>query len=456
MKYGFENNKFFIDFKSSAYPHGTVREESEKRARDIAEYNNKNLLCFTGGLDSQSVLHSFHTQGIPLETVFLYLPTYNDNEFEQVKIIDKKYGIKTQIIDFDPMSCKDEIEQLSIDLDILGKNHLLQRKFVSLLPTTHNVIQCIHDLFVYISPTNNRYFCQGYHLTECSRQRALDSLGRIGKNIIYGDTPEFTLSIIDDDIFRAALHSAKYFDENNASIPDTNLKTTDRFEYYIKPLLYGKYWKDELIYFPKYKGFEKIKYLNEKNPKTKKHVISVPYNEMISFLKTPGSITKRYYENVPYSKPVQENILAEEYTKHSQRIVIKQTSDIKLPLLHSFISSQVNKLYENGFRQNLDMWPNNKGAIYAEVDNQIIGVIVYNAELEKQNNLIWLVVGAVDENYQNQGIYSLMRKHFEAFAKNMNFDGVASLIHKNNNIAIQSATNLGGNIHYHYFVKTIN
>lgn len=456
MKYGFDNGKIYIDLVSSRGRCGTMREESERRARDIVKLNDKNLLCLTGGLDSQSVLHSFHTQGIPLETVFLYLPTYNDNEFEQVKIIDKKYGIKTQIIDFDPMSCKDEIEQLSIDLDIVGKNHLLQRKFVSLLPTNYNVIQCMHDLFVYISPTNNRYFCQGFHSNECSRQRALDSLNRIGKNIIYEDTPEYTLSILDDDIFKSALYSAKYFDENNASIPDANLKTTDRYEYYIKPLLYGKYWKDELIYFPKYKGFEKIKYLNEKNSKTRKHMISVPYDELVSFLKTPGSITKRYYENVSYVDNTEKNTLAEERSKQGHHITIKKTSNIELQPLSSFISSQTTKLYEQGFRQNLDMWPNNKSAIYAEFENQIIGVIVYNTELEKQNNLIWLVLAAVDENYQNQGIYSLMRKHFEAFAKNMNFDGVASLIHKNNNIAIQSATNLGGNIHYHYFVKTIN
>jgi hypothetical protein len=301
--HGYDNEKFYIDFKSCSRPPGTMREESDRRAKQIAENNSKCILSFSGGIDSQSVLHSFYQQGLPIETAFMYCPGYNDNEYEQVKILDKKYGITTHIIDIDPMACRDEIESLSIELDIPGKNHLLQRKFLSYLPDDCTFIQIVHDPFVYINPVSrNKYYCQGYYWPEIARQVALDSLNRKGRNILYGDTPEFLASILNDDVFKAAMTASKYFDDNGAVIKDKDLKGVDRWDYYIKPLLYGKYWKDELIYFTKYRGFELIPYLNDKTPKIKKNLIAYPYEEFVSFLTTVGPTTTRVYENVPYDE----------------------------------------------------------------------------------------------------------------------------------------------------------
>lgn len=301
MKYGFENEKFYIDFVSASRPIGNMREESDRRAVEIYKENPNCILSFSGGIDSQSVLHSFYQQGIPLLTAFMHCPRYNDNEYEQVKILDKKYGITTEIITIDPMKCREEIETLSIELDIPGKNHLLQRKFLSYLPDDYTFIQIVHDPFVYINPkSRNKYYCQGLYWPEIARQIALDSLGRKGKNILYGDTPEFLASILNDDIFRSAMISSKYFDGNGAIIEGKDLTGVDRWDYYIKPLIYGKYWKDELIYFTKYRGFEKIEYLNDKTPKIRKNMIAYPYNEFVKFLTTQGSICQRVFENVSY------------------------------------------------------------------------------------------------------------------------------------------------------------
>jgi hypothetical protein len=297
MIYGFDNGKFYIDFKSCERPHGNMKEESDLRARQLAETGSKFLLGFSGGLDSQSVLHSFHTQGIPLETALLYLPGYNDNEYEQVKFIDKKYGIKSHIVDLDPMAVKNEILEISEKHDIPGKNNILQAKFLSLLPDDYDFIQMVHDPFVYVSPSYNLYYYQGYYLPEINRDRAFNMLERKGKHIFYGDTTEFLLSVIDDEIFRAAFIAAMYYDGNGLDLPDKKLKTFDRWDYYIKPLLYGKYWGDTLTYFPKYQGFENIDYLKG-NPKTRKHGIAIPYYEFLNFLNTPGGQIKRFYENV--------------------------------------------------------------------------------------------------------------------------------------------------------------
>ena len=299
MIYGFENNRFYIDIASCKRPHGNMKEECDQRARELGSTGEKLLLGLSGGLDSQCILHSFNQQGIPLETVFFYMPGYNDNEYEQVKILDKKYSIKTQILDIDPIAVKEEIIETSKLLDIPGKNNVLQRKFLSMLPDGSNFIQNTHDPFVVVHPDyKNLTYFTGYYHPDIARHRAFESLNRKGKNIFYGDTPEYLASILDDDVFRGALMSARYFDENGAIVPNKNLKTYDRWDYYIKPIIYGRYWGDELIYFPKYAGFEKIEYLHGYNPLTKDAVM-IPYNEVVNFLNKNDNSTQRYYYNIP-------------------------------------------------------------------------------------------------------------------------------------------------------------
>lgn len=299
MEYGFENDKFYIELTSRTRPVGNMREESDRRARDLAEQGGKFMLGNSGGLDSQSVLHSFHTQGIPIESAFLYLPGHNDNELEQVRFIDRKYGITTQIIDIDPIAVQKEIEDTADELDISAKNNVLQRKFLSMLPSDYDFVQMVHDPYVFVYPNYQRFgYFQGYYLPEISRARAFNSLGRTGRNIFYGNTEEFLLSIIADPIFRAALLSARYFDGNGVTHPNKHLKTVDRWDFYIKPLLYGRYWGDELTYFPKYAGFETVEYLHG-NSKFRQHAVIIPYAQLIEFIKVPGGIKKRFYENVP-------------------------------------------------------------------------------------------------------------------------------------------------------------
>jgi hypothetical protein len=296
MIYGFEDGKFYVEYHGCNRPVGNMRQESDQRARDLVEQGGKFMLGFSGGLDSQSVLQSFRDIGAPIETAFLYLPGYNDNEYEQVKFLDSKYQIKTHIVDMDPMSVKDEVIRLSNELNIPGKNNILQSIFLSMLPDDYNFVQMVHDPFCFVNPVSyNIYYFYGYYLPEISRERAFNRLNRKGKNIFYGDTSEFLLSILSDDVFRGALASARYFDGNGLDLDGKYLKTVDRWDYYIKPIIYGKYWSDTLTYFPKYQGFEKIPYL-QGNPLFRKHATVILYQDLINVLSTPSEI-KRVYEN---------------------------------------------------------------------------------------------------------------------------------------------------------------
>lgn len=300
---GFDEGKFYLDFESCNRPVGNMREESEQRARDLGATGRKLMLGLSGGVDSQGVLHSFAIQGIPLETVFFHSPGFNDNELDNVRVLDKKYGITTQVVDLDPVARREEIEYLTELHDFPLKNNALQMLFLKQVPDDYDFIQMCLDPFIYINPTSRKfYYYQGYYLTMMSRLRCFDVLNRRGKNLMFGWTPEFLTSVITDDIYTAALKAAPYFDGNGVKIPLKSPRTLDRWDMYIKPILYGKYWGDDLEFFPKYAGFEKLDWIliepRYKAHFVKKHAMAIPYKEFVDFMKTPGQ-TKRYYENVP-------------------------------------------------------------------------------------------------------------------------------------------------------------
>lgn len=301
MIHGFENGKWYIDYQSNQRPAGNMRQESDLRALEIAKTSSKIMISFSSGIDSQSVLHSFRDCDIPVETAFLYLPGYNDQEYSRIKILDKKYGIKTHIVDFDPYDYEDEIvaeeEQYGIQA-----NSIIQKKFLSLLPDDYDFISITHDPYVHISLKEQQsYWFMGYHTPEVHRQRAFELVPRRGKFIFYGDTSEFLSSILNEEIYHACIRSWSYFAFNGLSKPGVQLQTVDRWDYYIKPLIYGKYWKDELIYFPKFAGFENVPFL-QTPLQYRKHAVNIPLREFLVFLNSCNGETKRFYENVDYEE----------------------------------------------------------------------------------------------------------------------------------------------------------
>lgn len=297
--YGFDQEKFYIDFKSSLRPFGNMREEHEQRALEIATLSKDLYLGLSGGVDSQSILHSLVRLKADFTAVFFYMPGFNDNEYENVKILSKKYGIKVSVVDFDVITNESLIKEEAEKYDMPTFINVLHRNFVKQLPVSCDFVQMTHDPFVFINPhSGNSYFYQGYYLPEISRHRILQTLNRTGNNFVWLDKPEFLLSILCDDVFRSAICTARYFDGNGAVIDGKDLKTVDRWDYYIKPLIYGKYWKDELIYFPKYVGTEKIPFIKG-NHKFKLNAMAIPYQEFIDFLSNQNNVNKRFYENVP-------------------------------------------------------------------------------------------------------------------------------------------------------------
>ena len=297
MHFGLKNNRFWVEFDSCTSPVGNLREESEKQARFLYNENPNLLLGLSSGLDSQIVLHSFYSQGMRIPCAFLHMPGYNDVEYNQLTLLEQKYDFKCQVVSIDPIACRGEILAEAFETKIHA-NQLLQKKFLKALPTDCNFIQGIEGPNI-IKSNNKFYFFESYNSFEKLRLRAFDSLNRTGKVISWERSPEMMCSILTDTVFKAFLSSYEYSARHNVVYSNSSvIDFKDRWDVFVKHIMYGQYWNDELLYFPKYQGPENIDYvMNSPKPDYMSQCSYIRYDGLVKHLTTANGRKLTAWEN---------------------------------------------------------------------------------------------------------------------------------------------------------------
>jgi hypothetical protein len=294
MQILFNDNVFSVTVTGCNRPVGNVRTESEIAARNLYNQNDKIMLGLSGGLDSQIVLHSFYSQSIPLSCAFLYMPGFNDFEYNNVVILKNKFDLDLTIIDLDPNAYKDELIE-EYNVTGIPPFQLLHKKFLNLLPNDCDFIQGLDgpDL---VNKNNTWNVIQTANSFVNSRTRAMQMLPRSGQIIAWEKIPEILLSILTDDAITSYMCAHKYIVGNGLSYQgDVSVPLIDHFDLYMKPFMYAKYWGNELEYFPKYQGPENVSWImNTKWHDYRKNIVFLPYYELITCLQ--HNQTRTYYQ----------------------------------------------------------------------------------------------------------------------------------------------------------------
>lgn len=292
MRYSYIDNTFSIHVAGLSREPGNIRNEFELKAREVSKTYPDVLISMSSGLDCQTVLHSFASQDLPFRCSFLHLKGCNDIELSQLEILERKYNFSSIIVQLDPEELRDRIIYES-DLYNIQRNQILQKIYLEHLPSESHFLQRAEP-FIYVDQNNKFLYYQGLHMWDTSRHRAFSKVERNGTFDFFENSSEFLFSLLSDETYQATLYSAKYFNNTFSVKYGLSLTNYDLWDNFTKPVMYGKYWKNELEYFPKYTGIEKVEYLNQPHRFTE-HAVLIPLDTLLTNMKLGKDTT--YVQN---------------------------------------------------------------------------------------------------------------------------------------------------------------
>lgn len=100
--------KFEVDFKPYNFKRDTFANNSKRVALDIAGKHEKIYVSYSGGLDSEYVLKTFHDLGINVTPLILTTP-YNEIEYEYAFKFCERNNIKPEIVNYDKIGILKEL-----------------------------------------------------------------------------------------------------------------------------------------------------------------------------------------------------------------------------------------------------------------------------------------------------------------------------------------------------------
>lgn len=265
MKYGLdEHGKFYVEYTACGRPIGSVRQEMETACAKVAQ-NADILIHLSGGLDSQVLIHTFHTLGLDYEAAFLHHPGYNDTELEQVNTLERKYGFKCIIVTMDPDAHRSNAEEFTLNTGI-PPEHYLMNLFTEQLPSGVDILQGIDSPDLVFRDDGRCYCLEAWTTIALARMRSLEQVQRKGRIITIdrrAEFNEFALAYLSDPIVEGYINSIVYTFGNGLVEKETGRPPDMPFywEYFVKPLIFGTHWKNELEYFPKFSSQREIDWI---------------------------------------------------------------------------------------------------------------------------------------------------------------------------------------------------
>jgi hypothetical protein len=303
MRTSRENGTFYTEYIKPNRPVGTWRDELERAVK--IRCTKPVMLSLSSGLDSQLLLVTLSKLNIPFQAVYLDLIGHNQEQLSRVNELENRWGFKTDIVSVDPDSIKDKILDEATERS-LPPNHLIHREFLSLLDKDKDFLIGLEgpDL-VFEKSTNKSYVLEANNSFENTRLRILHEINRSGKIINIDKDPTdddgMLYSILTDEVYAGFVASMQYTFHNNLQNENgEKLDTIWYWNYYLKPIMMGKHWGNDLVYYPKLSGIETINWLKDcpimhDYSKDKTYT---DYTRLVNFLRNGKDDTVRVYSSL--------------------------------------------------------------------------------------------------------------------------------------------------------------
>ena len=150
------------------------------------------------------------------------------------------------------------------------------------------------------------------------------------------------------------------------------------------------------------------------------------------------------------------DILGEEIDKKGSTLIIKHSSTLAYSPAYSFFLRQVAELIDNKHGAPAMIWSDDQcGIIWAESDGIIYGIFAYTKEAVERFKILSITLTAVDRQYRERGVHTILNKYFEETAKNLGCFITEATVNPNNTVRLATAKKDGLTIKYKNMFKKV-
>jgi hypothetical protein len=135
-------------------------------------------------------------------------------------------------------------------------------------------------------------------------------------------------------------------------------------------------------------------------------------------------------------------IISTEQDRTGQLVNVRYADEIGNTPVVSFFLKRLTELIDTGHGLPYLAGTNKHRAVYIELDEQVIGHIVYEIQ-ELPTKTAWIVLSAIDGDYKRRGLYTILHGHFERLAIQAGAKKIASFVHVDNLARQKSCEQVG-------------
>jgi GNAT superfamily N-acetyltransferase len=152
-------------------------------------------------------------------------------------------------------------------------------------------------------------------------------------------------------------------------------------------------------------------------------------------------------KNIVYLGTIEDKTGAKVIVKHARTLILAPSE------LIAFYYEYKSKLLRDGHGHNHIDVTDLHQAVYIEIDNKIVGHIVFKHVRDHKST--WIDLSAVHVDYRRRGLYSILHDFFEKVSKEQGAIEISSLIHVNNIGRLKSAEAKGFKPQFYRMSKKI-
>lgn len=138
----------------------------------------------------------------------------------------------------------------------------------------------------------------------------------------------------------------------------------------------------------------------------------------------------------PVDKAVARSVL-----KDGTQLTIWDCYNLAMSPCASFYMKHAAQLIDDNHAHQLFTAGNTSSAVYATLDNQVVGAIVY--EIHASQRMAYILLSCVDKEFRGRGIYTLLHPYFEEVAQSQGCTRIGSIVHVDNIIRQESCAKVG-------------